>query len=240
MKISNSRTITESLQLMSEGIHEAAHAVAARVLPAPFLHAEGFRVRSLKEIICESQDEGSHVLIDYRISFAGIRAAYRRGDSREKRRVVRQVYKNCIVLMAGHIADAMFMKPSWSPDEKFDRFWEQVAYAMTEMDWREPKYGDPELVALYLITVTVNEYGHLDEARVNAIARGLYHIAHRAVERNWWCIKAVAGNSIYTDRLSAVAVNYLIDRLAVGSRRGTSSFSKHHLVRRIPDISRMS
>ena len=81
---------------------------------------------------------------------------------------------------------------------------------------------------------------HLQAAIRGDIARGLYHIAHRAVERNWWCIKAVAGNSIYTDRLSAVAVNYLIDRLAVGSRRGTSSFSKHHLVRRIPDISRMS
>jgi hypothetical protein len=240
MKISSARTITESLQLMSEGVHEAAHAVVARVLPAPFLHAEGYRVRSLKEIICESQGEGSHVLIDYRISLAGIRAAYRRGDARGKRRAVRQAYKNCIVLMAGHIADAMFRWPSWTVDEKFDRFWEQVAYCMTEMDWKEPKFGDPEIVTLYLVTVTFNEYGSLDEPRVNAIARGLYHIAHRAVERNWWCIKAVAGNSIYTDSLSAEAVNYLIDRLAIGSRRAGTNHPERRLVRRVPEVSRMS
>jgi hypothetical protein len=141
--------------------------------------------------------------------------------------------------MAGHIADGMFLRASLTRDERFDRFWDLVALCIDETDWTKPKYNDAEWVTLYLTTIVVNEYGNLDEARLNGIARGLYHIAHRAVERNWWCIKAVAGNSIYTDPISVDAVNYLIDRLAIGCRRATPNAKVYPLVRRIPEFSRM-
>ena len=110
--------------------------------------------------------------------------------------------------------------------------------ALEQTDWQKPRYNDAEQVVLYLTTVIVNEYGEFDEPRLNAIAGGLYLIAHRAVERNWWCIKAVAGNSIYTEGISAKAVNYIIDRLAVGHRRRSEDTPNPRLVQRIPSIAR--
>lgn len=92
---------------------------------------------------------------------------------------------------------------------------------------------------LYLMIVAVNEYGSLDETRINAIARA--SLSHRAPRRRakLVVIKALGGNSIYIDGLSAVAVNYLIDRLAVGSRRVAPIHSRRRLVRRTPEVSRM-
>jgi hypothetical protein len=238
MRISSSKTITESLQLMSEGIHEAAHAVVARVLPSPFQYVEGYYLRSLREIIEDHKDATSHVLRDPRFSIADIGWVYRLGDSKRKRRLIRRVYKNCITLMAGHAADAMFLRASLTPDERFDRFWNLISDALEQTDWQKPRYNDAEQVALYLTTIIVNEYGEFDEPRLNAIARGLYLIAHRAVERNWWCIKAVAGNSIYTEGISAKAVNYIIDRLAVGHRRRSEATPNPGLVQRVSSITR--
>jgi hypothetical protein len=137
--------------------------------------------------------------------------------------------------MAGHIADSIFLHASWSVDERFDRFWEMVSYCINGKDWRNPTYRDDDMVALYLATIVVNEYGRLDEFRLNVITRGLYRIAHRAVRRNWWCIKAVAGNSIYTDAISATSVNYLIDRLAIGCRRMPSPAMTHGTSGGIPE-----
>jgi len=236
MKISNQKVIAESIQLMSEAVHEAAHAVIARVLPAPFKHAQEYRVRTLREIIENEEGARSYIVSDHKYSIGDIGAAYRCGDRTYIRKVVRQVYKNCIVLMAGHIADSIFLRASWTADERFDRFWEMVSHCINEKDWRNPSYGDDDMVALYLATIVVNEYGRLDEFRLNAITRGLYHIAHRAVERNWWCIKAVAGNSIYTDAISAKSVNYLIDRLAVGCRRMPANTRMRTTPQRAPDV----
>lgn len=238
MKISNQRVIAESIQLMSEAVHEAAHAVVARVLPSPFKCAREYRVRTLREIIGNEEGARSYIVSDHKYSISDIGAAYRRGDRTYIRKVVRQVYKNCIVLMAGHIADSIFLRGSWTADERFDRFWEMVSHCINEKDWRNPTYGDDDMVALYLATIVVNEYGRLDEFRLNAITRGLYHIAHKAVERNWWCIKAVAGNSIYTDAISATSVNYLIDRLAVGCRRMPSTVKLRGTQGRVPEIVR--
>lgn len=235
MKISSQRVIAESIQLMSEAVHEAAHAVIARVLPSPLTHAREYRVRTLREIITNEEDARSYIVSDHKYSVGDIGGAYRRGDRPHIRKVIRQVYKNCIVLMAGHVADSIFLHASWSVDERFDRFWEMVSYCINEKDWRNPTYGDDDMVALYLATIVVNEYGRLDEFRLNAITRGLYHIAHGAVRRNWWCIKAVAGNSIYTDAISATSVNYLIDRLAIGCRRIPSDAMTHGTSRRIAD-----
>lgn len=238
MRISSSRTIIESLQLMSEGIHEAAHAVVARVLPSPFQFVEGYRLRSLREIIEDHRDARSYVLRDPRFSIADIGWVYRLGDSKRKRRLIRRVYKNCITLMAGHAADAMFLRASLTPDERFDRFWNLISDALAQTVWQKARYNDAEQVVLYLSTVIVNEYGEFDEPRLNSIARGLYLIAHRAVERNWWCIKAVAGNSIYTEGISAQAVNYIIDRLAIGHRQRPEATPNPGLVQRVPSIAR--
>lgn len=238
MRVSSSRTIIESLQLMSEGIHEAAHAVVARVLPSPFQYVEGYRLRSLREIIEDHEDARSHVLRDPRFSIADIGWIYRSGDSRRKRRLIRHTFKNCITLMAGHAADGIFLRASLTPGERFDRFWDLMSDALEQKDWQKPRYNDAEQVVLYLTTIIVNEYGEFDEPRLNAIARGLYLIAHRVVERNWWCIKAVAGNSIYTESISAKAVNYIIDRLAVGHRRRSEDTPNPLLVHRVAAIAR--
>jgi copper homeostasis protein CutC len=56
MKISSQRVIDESVQLMSEAVHEAAHAVIARVLPSPLTQAREYRVRTLREIITNEED----------------------------------------------------------------------------------------------------------------------------------------------------------------------------------------
>ena len=239
MSISNQRVIAESIQLMSEAVHEAAHAVVARVLPSPFGHAQRYRVRTLREIIENEEGARSYIVSDHKYSIGDIGAAYRQGDRTQIRKVVRQVYKNCIVMMAGHVADTIFLSASWTADDRFDRFWDGVSYCINEKDWRTPTYGDDDWVALYLATIVVNEYGHLNEFRLNAITRGLYHITHRAVEKNWWCIKAVAGNSIYTDSISPDSVNYLIDRLAIGCRRTTRAGRSHPLARSIPEFSRL-
>lgn len=223
---------------MSEALHEAAHAVAARVLPSPFLHAEGFRVRNLKEIIQNQKNDFSHVLIDHKLTVAGIRQAYNSGNAKQKRVAVRLAFKNCIILMAGEVAEGLFLRVKRTTDENFDHFWDQVSFCINEKVWGRPRYKDEpftdaEWVAMYLGTVLLNEYGTLDEVRLNGFVRGLYHISHRAVKRNWWCIKSVAGNAIYTDGLSAKAVNFLIDRLAIGYRSKKSSAKQYPLVCRV-------
>jgi hypothetical protein len=229
------RVVAEATELMCEALHEGAHAVVARVLPSPFLFAKEFRARTLREIFTELDEEYGFVAISVFLSPSELSAAYRSGDRKRKRAAVRLAFKSCICLMAGPVAESMFLLPLRSADERFDAFWDEVSIYVTDLDYRNPVPTDAELVALYLMTVLFNEYNDVTEVRLNEICRGLFHMAHRVVERNWWCIKAVAGNAIYSDGISAAAVNFLIDILAIGHRK-KAEIEKNRLVKRIPEI----
>lgn len=235
-KVATRRVIAEATELMCEALHEGAHAVAARVLPSPFLFAKEFRARTLKDIFIEPDENYcGYVAPNKCHSPSDLSAAYRSGNTKRQRAAIRLAFKSCIISMAGPIAEGIFLRPELNRDERFDAFWALVEFYLTNMDYGNPDPSDAETVTLYLQTALFCEYNDINEVRLNEICRGLFHIAHRVVERNWWCIKAVAGNAIYSDGITAPAVNFLIDRLAIGHRRKLE-VQKHSLVRRIPEI----